>query len=231
MQRKPPSGSHPFGTDRHGRDVFSRVLWGSRVSLKIVLWVIATTFPFGMSIGMLAGFYGGWLDKGLMAVTDMFLAIPRLLFAMALTAVLGRSLSDAILAIALASWPAYARLARVETLTIREQPYIEAARASGASDRRILLVHILPMCLPILLVRLSLSIGPILLTAAGLNFLGFGVRLPTAEWGCMVSDGYQDFFAGYWWMATFPAVAIMLVTIGCNLIGETLRDRLDPREK
>lgn len=230
LKRPPPSWSHPFGTDRHGRDVCSRVLWGSRISLMIVFGVIMTTFPGGVIIGMLAGFFGGWIEKGLMTLTDMFLAFPRLLFVMALTAVLGRSLSYVIIAMALASWPGYARLARAETLIIRKQSYIEAARAIGASEIRILFAHILPMCLPTLLVRLSLSIGPLLLTAAGLNFLGFGVRLPTPEWGFMVSDGLEDFFAGYWWIAVFPALAIMLVVIGCNFIGEALRDHLDPRK-
>lgn len=226
-RRLPPSWEHPFGTDRHGRDVFSRVLWGSRISLITVVAVAGTAFPFGFAVGMLAGYYGGWFDKFLMALTDMFLAFPKLLFAMALTAVLGRSLSHIILAMLFVSWPSYARLSRAETLRLRHLPVTEAARALGASDARILGAHIFPMCFPLMFARLSSSIGSILLTVAGLNFLGFGVQLPTPEWGFMVSDGREDFFAGYWWIAGFPALAIGLMAAGWNVFGEALRDYLE----
>lgn len=227
---KAPSAEHLFGTDQLGRDIFSRVIWGSRISLRIAILVAIVSGPSGLLLGIISGFFGGKIDEVLMRITDMFLAFPKLILAMAVASALGPNLNNAILAIAVASWPAYARLARGETLVIREHDFIEAVRALGASHARILLRHVLPVCLPTTIVRVSLDMGGIILTAAGLGFIGFGAQPPTPEWGIMVSDG-RSFLHEQWWVSTFPGIAILIVVLGFNLLGDGIRDILDPRQK
>lgn len=225
---QPPSAAHWFGTDELGRDVYERIIWGSRVTLYIVFLVSVIVMPIGMIVGMTAGLFGGWVDKVLMRITDIFLSFPRLILALAFVAVLGPGLENAVLAIAITSWSPYARLARAETLTVRGSEYIMAAEIQGASRLRILFSHIMPMCLSSTIVRLTLDMAGIILTAAGLGFLGLGAQPPLAEWGAMIASG-RDFLLDQWWVPTIPGIAILVVSLGFNLLGDGLRDVLDPR--
>lgn len=225
----PPGGTHWLGTDQQGRDIWSRIIFGSRTTLLIIFMVSITAAPMGIIIGASAGYIGGKTEAVLMRITDAFLAFPKLVLALAFAAALGPGVENAVLAIALTSWPPYARIARAETLTVRSTDYIAAARLSGASDLRILFGHIMPMCMPSLIVRVSLDMAGIILIAAGLGFLGLGVAPPQPEWGAMVSDGRQQILE-QWWVCTYPGVAIFIVSLGFNLIGDGLRDVLDPRE-
>jgi len=226
----PPGDAHWLGTDEQSRDLWSRIVFGSRTSLVIIFMVAITAAPIGVVIGAAAGYVGGWLDTVLMRITDAFLGFPKLVLALAFAAALGAGIENAILAIAITSWPPYARIARSETLTIRHTDYIAAAQMSGASSMRILFGHILPMCLPSLIVRVTLDMAGIILIAAGLGFLGLGVAPPQPEWGSMVSDGRNQILE-QWWVCTFPGIAIFVVSLGFNLIGDGLRDVLDPREQ
>ncbi len=227
---QPPSWEHPFGTDQLGRDIFSRVVWGSRISLFIALIVVAISFTVGTTIGIISGYFGGKVDEVLMRITDMFMAFPRLVLALAVAAALGPGLFNTMLAIAFVSWVYYARLARASTLQIREEVYIEAARAIGASDRRILFLHVLPMVIAPVVVQATLDMGGTILTAAGLGFLGLGVQPPTPEWGVMVSEG-RRFITEQWWVSTFPGFAILLATLGFNLLGDGINDILNVRAR
>ncbi len=227
---QPPSWEHPFGTDQLGRDIFSRVVWGSRISLFIALIVVAISFTVGTTIGIISGYFGGKVDEVLMRITDMFMAFPRLVLALAVAAALGPGLFNTMLAIAFVSWVYYARLARASTLQIREEVYIEAARAIGASDRRILFLHVLPMVITPVIVQATLDMGGTILTAAGLGFLGLGVQPPTPEWGVMVSEG-RRFITEQWWVSTFPGFAILLATLGFNLLGDGINDILNVRAR
>ena len=227
---QPPSWEHPFGTDQLGRDIFSRVVWGSRISLFIALIVVAISFTVGTTIGIISGYFGGKVDEILMRITDMFMAFPRLVLALAVAAALGPGLFNTMLAIAFVSWVYYARLARASTLQIREEVYIEAARAIGASDRRILFLHVLPMVIAPVVVQATLDMGGTILTAAGLGFLGLGVQPPTPEWGVMVSEG-RRFITEQWWVSTFPGFAILLATLGFNLLGDGINDVLNVRAR
>jgi peptide/nickel transport system permease protein len=225
-----PGRSHWLGTDELGRDILSRLLWGSRVTLAVVA-AIALTVPLaGLVIGCLAGLLGGIVDTVLMRTADVFLAFPRLILALALVAAMGPGLGHALIAIGLAAWPPYARLARAETLALRERDFIAAARLAGASNARLLLRHIAPLCLPSLIVRASLDMAGVILTAAGLGFLGLGVAPPEAEWGAMIAAG-RRFMLDEWWVAAAPGMAIAIATLGFNLLGEGLRDVLDPRQR
>ncbi|WP_299131659.1 nickel transporter permease [uncultured Amaricoccus sp.] len=226
---QPPSAAHWLGTDELGRDICSRLIWGSRITLTVVGLVAIIVGPVGLLVGTVAGYAGGWLDTVLMRVTDVFLAFPRLILALAFVAALGPGIENAIIAIAITAWPPYARIARAETLTIRNSDYIAAARMSGASDIKILVGHIIPMCLPSLIVRVSLDMAGIILTAAGLGFLGLGAQPPLPEWGAMIASG-RRFILDQWWVATMPGIAIFVVSLGFNLLGDGLRDALDPRE-
>lgn len=226
----PPGGAHWLGTDQQARDIWSRIVYGSRTTLLIVFMVTITAAPVGIIIGATAGYVGGWIDSTLMRITDAFLAFPKLVLALAFAAALGAGIENAILAIAITSWPPYARIARAETLTIRNTDYIAAAQMSGASGLRVLAGHIMPMCLPSLIVRVTLDMAGVILTAAGLGFLGLGVAPPQPEWGSMVSDGRNQIL-DQWWICTYPGIAIFVVSLGFNLMGDGLRDVLDPREQ
>jgi peptide/nickel transport system permease protein len=226
----PPSAQHYFGTDNLGRDIYSRVVYGSRVTLTIVFLVAVISTPLGLVIGVLAGYFGGALDEILMRLSDVFLAFPKLILAIAFAAALGPGVENAIVAISVANWPSYARLARAETLSVRNNDYIQVIRSMGASNLRIMVGHITPMCLSSIIVRLSLDMGTIILTAAGLGFLGLGAQPPVPEWGLMVSDGRQ-FLVDQWWVSTLPGLAILIVVMGFNLMGDGFRDLLDPHQR
>ncbi len=224
----PPSTAHWFGTDELGRDIYDRIVWGSRVTLRIVALVGIIVVPIGLIIGTVAGFLGGWVDNLLMRITDIFLAFPRLILALALVSVLGPGLENAVLAIAITTWSPYARIARAETLTIRNSEFVQAARAQGASSARLLTYHIVPLCLSSVIIRLTLDMAGIILTAAGLGFLGLGAQPPLPEWGAMIASGRQ-FLLDQWWVPTVPGMAILIVSMGFNLLGDGLRDVLDPK--
>ena len=226
----PGSEGHLLGTDELGRDIYSRLVHGASITLMIVVLVAVTAPVAGLIIGTLSGYLGGWIDIVLMRLTDIFLAFPRLILALAFVAALGPGIENAILAIAITSWPPYARLARAETLTVRRSDYISAIRLQGAGTFRILVGHIMPLCLSSVIVRITLDMAGIILTAAGLGFLGLGAQPPTPEWGAMISAG-RRFLLDQWWVATVPGLAIFTVSLGFNLLGDGLRDLLDPRSK
>ena len=225
---RPPSATAWLGTDALGRDIFSRIIHGARVTLVIVLLVVVTVGPIGLLIGASAGYLGGWVDRALMRFTDVFLAFPRLVLALAFVAALGPGIVNAIIAIALTAWPPYARVARAEALVIRNADYIAATRLLGASSWRIVMRHVVPMCMPSLIVRTTLDMAGIILTAAGLGFLGLGAQPPMPEWGAMISAGREQIF-DQWWVATFPGIAICVVALGFNLLGDGLRDVMDAK--
>ena len=225
----PPSAEHWMGTDELGRDIYSRVVWGSRITLLIVALVAVIAAPLGLVIGAVSGYFGGWTDKLLMGVTDVFLSMPKLILALAFVAALGPGIKNAIIAIAVTSWPAYARIARAETLTFRHAEFIDAVRMQGASSTRIILRHVLPLCTSSMIVRVTLDMAGIILTAAGLGFLGLGAQPPLPEWGAMISRG-RSFILDQWWVATMPGFAIILVSLGFCFLGDGLRDVLDPKQ-
>ena len=226
---KPPgTPGYWLGTDDFGRDILSRIIFGARITLYIIALVAVTAPVLGLLVGTVAGYFGGWIDAVLMRLTDIFLAFPRLILALALVAVLGPGIENAVLAIALTAWPPYARVARAETLTVRNSDYIAAIRLQGASAPRIIAGHVVPMCLPSVIIRVTLDMAGVILIAAGLGFLGLGVQPPLPEWGLMISSG-RKFLFEQWWVATMPGLAIFLVSLGFNLLGDGLRDVLDPR--
>jgi peptide/nickel transport system permease protein len=224
----PPSGTHWLGTDDQGRDILSRLIHGSRITLFVVVLVAVLAAPVGLLVGTVSGYAGGWLDAVLMRVTDIFLAFPRLILALAFVAALGPGIENAVIAIAITSWPPYARIARAETLTIRQADYISAVKLIGASPWRIVLRHIMPLCLSSVIVRVTLDMAGIILTAAGLGFLGLGAQPPMPEWGAMIANGRQ-FVLDQWWVAAAPGAAIFIVSLAFNLLGDGLRDALDPK--
>lgn len=225
---QPPSARYWLGTDELGRDIYTRVLYGSRITLVIVGLVVVMVAPTGLLIGTAAGYLGGWVDTVLMRVTDVFLAFPRLILALAFVSALGPGIENAIIAIACTAWPPYARVARAETLTIRRSDFIAAIRLQGAGPLRIVLGHVVPLCTSSLIVRVGFDMGGIILTAAGLGFLGLGAQPPAPEWGAMIASG-RRFLLDQWWVATVPGVAILVVSLGFNLLGDGLRDVLDPK--
>lgn len=223
-----PSALHWFGTDGFGRDLLSRVIYGARPTLLLVSLILVLTIPVGLLIGITAGYVGGWTERVLMRITDIFLSLPNLVIALALVAMLGPGLMNGALALALTSWPPFARQARAETLALRRSDYLAAARMQGITGLRLMFGHILPLCLPTAVVRAALSLGGIILSAAGLGFLGMGVQPPTAEWGSMVAEGSKVIF-DQWWVAAAPGGAILFASLAFNLTGDGLRDRLDTR--
>ncbi|WP_144185411.1 nickel transporter permease [Elioraea rosea] len=230
-QRLLPPGAmgHLLGTDEFGRDILSRVIIGARVTLYIVALVALIAAPIGLIVGTAAGYLGGAVDAVLMRLTDVFLAFPSLILALAFVAALGPGIENAVIAIALTSWPPYARIARAETLTVRKSDFIAAAQIQGAGTARILFRHVMPLCISSLTVRVTLDMAGIILTAAGLGFLGLGAQPPMAEWGAMVSAG-RRYILDQWWVATIPGLAIFVVSLAFNLLGDGLRDVLDPRQ-
>lgn len=226
----PPSAEHWMGTDELGRDIFSRVIYGARITLFIVLLVAIISAPLGLVIGAISGYFGGAIDRIMMGITDIFLSMPRLILALAFVAALGPGIENAVIAIAITAWPVYARLARAETLTVRKAEFIAAVRMQGASHGRIILRHILPLCMSSTIVRVTLDMAGIILTAAGLGFLGLGAQPPLPEWGAMISRG-RAFILDQWWVATMPGFAIVIVSLGFCLFGDGLRDVLDPRQR
>jgi peptide/nickel transport system permease protein len=225
---KPPSAAHWLGTDALGRDILSRLIHGSRITLFIVGTVALIAPVIGLFVGTVAGFAGGWVDQVLMRLTDIFLAFPKLILALAFVAALGPGIGNAVLALAITSWPPYARLARAETLTIRNADYIAAARLQGAGPFRLLIGHVWPLCISSMIVRVALDMAGIILSAAGLGFLGLGAQPPMPEWGAMISDG-RTYILDFWWVAAMPGMAIFIVSLAFNLLGDGLRDVLDPK--
>ncbi|MGH7056817.1 MAG: ABC transporter permease [Acetobacteraceae bacterium] len=224
-----PSAAHWLGTDELGRDLYTRVLYGGRATLGMVVVIVLTVAPFGLLIGCIAGYIGGWIDAVMMRVTDVFLAFPRLVLALAFVAALHPGIGSAIIAIALTSWPPYARLARADTLTIRGSDFIAAVRLAGAGTPRIILRHIMPLCVSDIIVRVTLDMAGIIITASALGFLGMGAQPPTPEWGTMIASS-RDYILQQWWVPTIPGVAIFIACLSFNLLGDGLRDVLDPKQ-
>jgi peptide/nickel transport system permease protein len=225
---RPPSAEYWFGTDEFGRDVYSRLIYGARTTLYISILVTVIVGPIGFVIGATAGYLGGWVDIVLMRITDIFLSFPSLVLALAFSAALGPGIENAVIAIALTVWPPIARLARAETLTFRQADFVVAAELQGAGMARILLRHIVPLCAPSIIIRLTLNMSSIILTAAGLGFLGLGAQPPMPEWGAMAASGRQ-YLLDAWWLTTVPGLAILTVSLAFNLLGDGLRDIMDPR--
>jgi peptide/nickel transport system permease protein len=224
-----PGNGHLFGTDELGRDIFSRLVWGARITLTIIFLVSIVVGPIGLIVGTTSGYLGGRFDTVMMRITDIFLSFPSLILSLAFVAALGPSLNNAIIAIGLTAWPPIARLARAETMTFRKADYIAAARLQGASPLRIIVRSIMPMCLPSVLIRLTLNMATVILTAAGLGFLGLGAQPPLPEWGAMIATG-RRYMIDSWWLVTFPGLSILCVSLAFNLLGDGLRDALDPKQ-
>ena len=224
-----PSAEHWFGTDKLGRDILSRIIVGARPALIIPIGVVLFAVLIGAPLGALAGYKGGWLDEVIMRITDLFLAFPSLLLAMAIASALGRGLDKAAIALIVSWWPWYTRIARGVAVGLRERYFVEAAQASGVNDAVIIFRHILPNTLSPILVQATVDMGTVILAMGGLAFLGLGTQPPSPDWGLMVSEG-RSFILDQWWIATFPGIAIFVVVLAFNLVGDTLRDIFDPRQ-
>jgi len=225
---KPPSSDHFFGTDAMGRDIFTRVVFGTRMSVRIGVTVLAIALSIGVPLGLVAGFFGGRVSDVIMRISDMFMAFPALLLPLAISAALGPSITNAMIAIAVAWFPWYVRIVRAQVLTIKEQLYVEAARSIGAGRFRILTRHVLPNAVAPVIIQASMDMGYTILTAATLSFIGVGARPPTVEWGLMVTES-RAYFMDFWWTVTFPGLAIFVTVLAFNLVGDGLRDILDPK--
>lgn len=224
-----PSQKYLLGTDRLGRDILSRILFGARAALVVPMGVVLFAVLIGAPLGAIAGYKGGWVDEVIMRITDLFLAFPSLLLAMAITASIGRGLDKAAIALVVSWWPWYTRIARGVTVSLREQYFVEAARATGLRDTVIILKHILPNTLSPILVQATVDLGTVILAMGGLAFIGLGTQPPAPDWGLMISEG-RTFILKQWWIATFPGIAIFIVVLAFNLLGDVLRDIFDPRQ-
>lgn len=223
-----PSFDHLLGTDELGRDVFSRILTGTRVSLQVAAVVLGFAVVFGTVVGAVSGFFGGIVDEVLMRITDMFLAFPALILAIAISASLGKSLTNTMIALATVFWPWYARLVRAQVLSIRERDYVEAGRSIGLSSTRLMFRHILPNAVSVVIIQVTLDVGYAVLSTSSLSFVGLGAQPPSAEWGTMLSTA-RTYFRDAWWYTTFPGVALTLTVFAFNVLGDGLQDALDPR--
>ena len=228
VRLQPPSVAHWLGTDQLGRDLWSRLVFGTRPTLVIVLLVAWLSAPMGLAVGICAGYFGGWVNIVFMRITDIFMSLPRLVLALMFVAVMGPGVLNAVIAITITAWPPYARLARTETLAIRDSDFLHAARIAGIPVWKILIGQVLPLCLPSTIIRVTLDMAGVILTAAGLGFLGLGAQPPLAEWGAMVAAGRLYIF-DQWWVAAAPGAAILLGSLAFNLLGDGLRDVLDPK--
>jgi peptide/nickel transport system permease protein len=228
---KPPSWAHWFGTDQLGRDIFSRVVVATRLDMTIAVTSVALVFALGGISGIAAGYFGGWIDIVVSRLADMIMAFPLFVLAMGIVAALGNTVTNIVIATAIINYPLYARIARAESNVRRDAGFVQAARLSGNSEWRILFTQILPNVMPIMVVQMSLTMGYAVLNAAGLSFIGLGVRPPTPEWGIMVADGASYIVSGEWWIALFPGLALMLAVFCFNLLGDGLRDIVDPQRR
>jgi len=228
LRLTPPSRSHALGTDEVGRDVLSRIIWGARISLQIGLTIVFFAAAIGLFVGLISGYFGGILDQVLMRFTDMFMSFPTLVLAIAMTAALGPSIFNAVLAMIVVGWPIYARLIRAEVLTVKEKEYVKAIQALGAHPFKILFFHVLPNSIDVIIVRASIDFGNAVMFCAALSFIGLGAQPPQPEWGAMVTTG-RDYLRDAWWLVTFPGLAIFLTVMAFNLFGDSLRDFLDPK--
>lgn len=224
----PPSVENLMGTDEMGRDIFSRIVYGTRISLLVGIEVVASAILIGVTLGGISGYFGGWTDEIIMRITDMFMSFPSLILAMAVAAALGPDLNNAVLAVSLTWWPWYTRIVRAQVLSLRNLEYVEAAQALGNRTMSIIFKHILPNCISPIIVQGTMDIGFAIQLTAGLSFIGLGAQPPTPEWGSMISTGRQ-YLLSHWWYPTFPGVAILITVLGFNLLGDGLRDFLDPR--
>lgn len=230
LRLKEPCREYPFGTDHLGRCILSRIIFGARVSLLVGLLVVSSSFVLGLAIGTLSGYYGGWLDEMVMRIVDAFLAFPSLLLALGIAGLFGAGFMNLVIALITVDWAGYARLARGSVLTVKEQDYIKAAKGLGAGDMHVILCHVIPNVISPLIVMATIGMGYVILSAAGLSFLGFGVQPPTPEWGSMLSEG-KTYIRSVPYIMIFPGIAIMLTVMAFNYLGDELRDLLDPREK
>lgn len=228
---KPPSAAHWFGTDQLGRDIFSRVVVATRLDMAIAIFSVALVFAAGGIAGIAAGFFGGWTDRIVGRICDTIMAFPLFVLAMGIVAALGNTVTNIVIATAIINFPLYARVARSEAAIRRQAGFVQAARLTGNSEWRILLTQILPNILPIMMVQMSLTMGYAILNAAGLSFIGLGVRPPTSEWGIMVAEGATFIVSGEWWIALFPGLALMFAVFCFNLLGDGLRDIVDPQRR
>ncbi|MBI5951101.1 MAG: ABC transporter permease [Chloroflexi bacterium] len=226
---QPPSPEHPLGADRLGRDILSRIIFGARPALIVPIGVVLFAVLIGMPLGALAGYKGGWVDEVIMRITDLFLAFPSLLLAMAITASIGRGLDKAAIALVVSWWPWYTRIARGVAVSLKEQYFVEAAQATGVHDAVIIFRHILPNTLSPILVQATVDLGTVVIAMGGLAFIGLGTQPPAPDWGLMVSEG-RTFILDQWWISTFPGITIFIVVLAFNLLGDTLRDIFDPRQ-